>query len=153
MRKIQKILVPVDFSPGSNDALALAVDLSNRYEAELTIVHVNELPASLLPSAAIPASVVESWISEAQNLLADTKARALGAGARRVEAEFLQGTPHVAIVNLASEGHFDLIVIGTHGRTGLKHALIGSVAERVVRTAPCPVLTVRLTPPSGERAA
>jgi nucleotide-binding universal stress UspA family protein len=152
MNTIKKILVPVDFSPGGADALALAVDLSNRYEAGLTIINVNELMPSLLPSSTLPPSVLESWVSEANQLLEDTKLRALSAGAHRVETEFLQGKPYLEIVRFATEGHFDLIVMGTHGRTGVKHALIGSVAERVVRHAHCPVLTVRLAAAHGEHA-
>lgn len=144
MKTIKKILLPVDFSAGSENALSYAVDLAVRYEAQLTIVNVNELMANLLTPNALPPSILETWVGEANKLLDDTKARAVAAGARSVETAFLQGAAHTEIVRFAGDGHFDLIVIGTHGRTGVSHALVGSVAERVVRKAPCPVLTVRL---------
>jgi nucleotide-binding universal stress UspA family protein len=151
MTTIKKILVPVDFSPGASEALGFAVDLSVRYGASLTILNVNELISNLIPTSAMPSSILETWIGEAHRLLDDNRDRALNAGARQVEKAFLQGTPHQEIVRFASECHFDLIVMGTHGRTGLKHAFIGSVAERVVRGASCPVLTVRLRDSSDER--
>jgi universal stress protein A len=76
--------------------------------------------------------------------LADARLAALEAGAPRVEIKLLEGVIAGEIVQFATRGEFDLIVMGTHGRTGLSHLFIGSVAERVVRLAPCPVLTVKM---------
>jgi universal stress protein A len=149
MKSIKKILVPVDFSKGGADALEFAMDISKRYEAELSIINVNEFMANVLTPSALPSGILETWIGEANKLLEDTKARVLAAGVRSVQSTFLQGAAHTEIVRFATEGHFDLIVMGTHGRTGVGHALIGSVAERVVRKAPCPVLTVRLREPAA----
>ncbi len=144
MRTMKRILVPVDFSEGASEALELAEDLAARYEASITIIHVHELLANLMPSGPLPVSVMETWVAESNKLLDKTKAKALELGAREVDTVFIQGTPFAEIVRFSREKAYDLIVMGTHGRAGLKHALIGSVAEKVVRKAPCPVLTVRL---------
>ncbi len=154
MRTIQKIMVPLDFSPRGEEVLDFAIDLSRQYDAALAVVHVNELPPNLLPSGALPPNLVESWLADVNALLGNAETRAVAAGVRHVETELLQGVPHVEIVRGAREDGVDLIVMGTHGRTGVKHALIGSVAERVVRKAPCPVLTVRVAEqnPAGKPA-
>jgi nucleotide-binding universal stress UspA family protein len=92
-------------------------------------------------------------VTELEQGLAAAKQRAHTAGAMDVHTQLLEGNPPVAIAEFAASGHFDLIVMGTHGRRGVQHALLGSVAERVVRLAPCPVLTVRPPEvPAGEAA-
>ena len=77
-------------------------------------------------------------------LLEESAARATSSGAVGVEAKLVEGVPFKEIISFARAGNYDLIVMGTHGRSGLKHALLGSVAEKVVRKAPCAVLTVRM---------
>ena len=90
------------------------------------------------------AAQLASMISGFEEHLDEAKAEAEAAGAVRTETKLLEGIAHSEIVSFAQEFGYDLIVMGTHGRTGIMHALLGSVAERVLRKAPCPVLTVRL---------
>jgi nucleotide-binding universal stress UspA family protein len=140
----KRILCPVDFSPPSRSAMAVAAALSARFGAELTLFHAYPLPGYTLPEGTILPSprmlqdlagqtdaVLEEWRGEAERLGAS--------GARTAKSV---GEPAVEIVEFATSGRFDLVVIGTRGRSGLRHALLGSVAERVVRRATCPVLTV-----------
>lgn len=161
MKPIRKILVPVDFSTHSQEAIRAAADLSKRYEASVTIAHVFELlvgmGASLgygLPAgyAVLTPGQIDDIMREYEKSLADAKRDAEAAGALKVETKQLQGPPAIEIVAFAEAGGFDLIVMGTHGRTGIGHLLLGSVAERVLRLAPCPVLTVRSTESSAKRA-
>jgi universal stress protein A len=146
MTTIRKILVPTDFSAHANEAIALASDLSRRYDAPLTLAFVYEpvsyaLPDGLVMYAGPQLSELSARFDER---LGDARKKALEAGAVRVESRLLQGFIGNEITNLATEGGFDLIVMGTHGRRGFQRLLLGSIAERVVRTAPCPVLTVGL---------
>ncbi len=145
-----RILVPTDFSDSARNALAVACDLARRFDASVTLLNVYQVPGVIYPEGFIPAS------PETYNKLLDETAAALGAlkaeaerlGCSRVETRALEGTVFDEIVREAKD--HDVIVIGTHGRTGVSHVLLGSVAEHVVRLAPCPVLTVRL--PKAERA-
>jgi nucleotide-binding universal stress UspA family protein len=145
MKPFNKILVPVDFSVHAAKAIAAAADLSRRYEAPLTLVHVYEPIAYGLPEGYVlytPTQLAD-MLTEFGKRLAAAKRDAEAAGALQVGTEQLQGWPAIEIVDYATQKGFDLIVMGTHGRKGIKHALMGSVAERVVRTAPCPVLTLK----------
>jgi universal stress protein A len=131
-----RILVPTDFSPCSLHALRYAEELTRRFGAELTLLHVGDpLSASDLPGAGELSGRRE--IDRALDLLRERD--------YRVRGVLRRGNPSHEIVQAAAAERADLIVMGTHGRTGLKHALMGSVAEGVVRNAPCPVLTVRHT--------
>jgi nucleotide-binding universal stress UspA family protein len=145
MNPFQKILVPVDFSVHSAEAVRVAAELSRRFEAPLTLVHVYDPLVYALPDGIMfmPQPAIEQLLEAFREQLAQTKLQALGAGATRVETEVLQGYVAGAIVERALKGAFDLIVMGTHGRTGMQHVLIGSTAERIVRLSPCPVLTVK----------
>ena len=140
-----KILVPVDFSPHSKEALRIAADMSRCYAAPLMIAHVFEPFAFALPEGYVlyTASQLGEMLAHFGEQLTSSKTDAESFGASSVQTKQLQGPAASAIVDLAQAGKFDLIVMGTHGRTGLQHALMGSVAERVLRRAPCPVLTVR----------
>jgi len=145
MHPIRKILVPIDFSPHAEEAIAWAVDLSKRYDATITLVHVYQAVAYALPDAFVlytPARLTEMLL-EFERQLDVAKAFAQAEGADQVETQMRAGIAVAEIVQCAKEGPFDVIVMGTHGRTGLQHALMGSVAERVIRTAPCPVLVIR----------
>jgi nucleotide-binding universal stress UspA family protein len=147
MRAIRKILVPVDFSEPSREALRFACDLARRYEAQVTLLHAYQLPGYAFPEGYLvagPASV-NDLLGLVDKALAEARREAEAEGVK-VETRAVMGVAFAEIVRAAREGGFDLVVMGTHGRTGLKHALLGSVAEKVVRKAPCPVLTVR---PSG----
>jgi nucleotide-binding universal stress UspA family protein len=125
-----KVLCPVDFSDESRAALRAAADLSRRMGAALTLFHA-ESAESELRAAAAPGGLLADWRREAERL-----------GVARVTAASAPGQPATAIVEAATGGGFDLIVMGTHGRTGRRGALLGSVAESVVRSSRVPVLTV-----------
>jgi universal stress protein A len=146
MKPFKKILVPVDFSPHAEEAIRAAADVSQRYQASVTLVHVYEVVAYALPEGYMfqTPDQLAGVMTEFQKLLATAKTQAEQAGALQVQTTQLQGAAAFEIVEFAKKNNFDLIVMGTHGRTGFKHALMGSVAERVLRIAPCPVLTVHV---------
>ena len=125
-----KVFCPVDFSDESRAALRAAADLARRMGAELTLFHA-ESGESVLQAAATPSGRLVEWKREAERL-----------GVSRVATASAPGQPAKAIVDAAMQGGFDLIVMGTHGRTGRRGMLIGSVAESVVRSSRVPVLTV-----------
>jgi nucleotide-binding universal stress UspA family protein len=142
--EFRRILCPVDFSEASAGALRAAASLASRFDASLTLLHVAVIPGSAIPEAMLPtpAELATDHSAPADRPLLEWKAQAERLGARRVQAFRSVGQPAQEIVALAGRDAFDLVVIGTHGRTGLGHLLLGSVAEEVVRRAPCPVLTV-----------
>ncbi|WP_408629705.1 universal stress protein [Anaeromyxobacter oryzisoli] len=146
---LTRILVPIDFSPSARAALEYATFLAGKLDAELEVLHVWEPPGYLGPDtlALLPVGSGEpAWEqtrAEVQRELEQQLARAVArprAFSVRVEA----GEPSDTILRLAREGGVDLIVMGTHGRTGLSRLLIGSVAEAVLRRSGCPVLTIRV---------
>lgn len=142
MTPFKKLLVATDFSLPSKAAVQLAAELSRRYEAPLTLINVYEPTTYMVPDGFqfYTATQVESILGEFAKALTGTKREAESAGALNVTTQQLEGIASSQIVEFARTGNYDLIVIGTHGRKGLQRALIGSVAEKVVRTAPCPVL-------------
>ncbi len=142
---IKRIYCPVDFSPGSTQALRTAVRLARARDAELVVFHAWSLPASTMAiEYAYPDEVLKHLAEEARRGLETARLQAIELGAPRVTQQLVQGTPWQQIVDAArADAACDLIVVGSHGRTGLSRILIGSVAELVVRHAPCPVLTVR----------
>jgi nucleotide-binding universal stress UspA family protein len=142
----KKILVPTDYSQGSAAAVDLALDLATRLDGRVTLLHVFEIPAFSVPpdGAWIPtAQTVTTLLTAAGEHMANARGEVQARARIPVEGKTIQGTPYVEIAREAKSEGYDLIVMGTHGRTGLKHLLLGSVAERVVRIAECPVLTVR----------
>lgn len=140
----KSILVPVDFSSNSTRALDYAHTLAKRFEASLHVIHVCEVPSLTTGSKDAYAVAYSNWSQqlgdEAERELVKLVPKLAGVP---VTTEVLFGSPARAIVSAASIREMDLIVMGTHGHGPLMHALMGNVAERVVRTAPCPVLTVR----------
>ncbi len=142
----KRILVPIDFSPPSDAALEYARSVAARYGAALQLLHVAEDPYRAFYSGEVFVPEIEGLRDE---ILADTSRRLMerlrpsDVTELHASAESIIGTPAGSIVEYAGGHDIDLIVMGTHGRGGMAHLLIGSVAERVVRTAPCPVLTVR----------
>jgi len=144
MALVNKILVPIDFSPCSLAALAYASSLAVDHSASATVLHV--LP--LGPARAGDPRLDEA-LELAQSQLADAVVEAKGRLGDRLSAVAEAGDPLTRIVETAIAGEYDLVVMGTHGRIGRLHMLAGSVAETVVRNAPCPVVTVRVA--SGER--
>ena len=136
----EKILVAIDFSPDSDHALGYAIDLGRQLESVLILAHVIH---TRLPHAA-ETRFPDMWEyirTEADAQMNTRRQRATGAGLR-AGAVVETGIPAAKIVQVANNEEAGLIVMGTHGRTGLHHILLGSVAERVVGLSPCPVLTV-----------
>jgi len=150
MAIFKNILVPVDFSAPSNAALRLASGLAARFQSSVTLLHVHELLPYGLPSdyEMYAPGLRQRVAAQIEEELVAARRRAEAAGAVNIETQAIEGYPAADIAKVAARGGFDLIVMGTHGRRGIQHALLGSVAERVVRTAPCPVLTVRA--PEGQ---
>ncbi len=144
MDAFKKILVPLDFSPGSERALEFAIDVAKRDKALLLLVHVFHIPVYPLPEGYVmfPATQLSEMSTEFERLLGTAEKRARAAGASAVETSLVTGVVDAEIVQIAKDKHCDLIVMGTHGRSGFSHFLLGSVAEKVLRKAPCPVLTV-----------
>jgi len=157
-----RILVPTDFSPGADAALTYARTLAEKFGASLRLLHVMEDPMTsvMLSVDSYPPDLpelrrvmVDDATARIRERLGDNDRTAL-----RATGEVLFGSGARCIVDYATEHDVDLIVMGTHGRTGMSHLLMGSVAERVVRTAPCAVMTVRTrpkdqtrTPPTDDR--
>lgn len=136
---IKKIMVPTDFSPSSEAALALATSLARDTGATLLIVHVEEIPLAT-GGAEFLYSVPEPNTQELRQMLAKVLPKD---STVPCEHRLLAGDAAEAIVRTAEAEGIDMIVIGTHGRTGLTRLLMGSVAEAVVRRASCPVLTMK----------
>jgi len=148
MSRYEKILVPVDFSAHSAEAIRVAADIAKRFDASITLSYVHDPLAYALPDgfALVTQPEIERLLDAFRAQLATSQRQAFDAGAPRVDTKLLQGVVAGQIVEFASRGAFDLIVMGTHGRTGMQHLLLGSTAERVVRLAQCPVLTVKQAP-------
>jgi nucleotide-binding universal stress UspA family protein len=142
--EIRHILAPTDFSAPSCRAVTAACELAQTFGAKLSLLHVIEVPAYAI-EVALPLENLERDARRELALLLPEAASAHVDVTRLVEL----GVPYQRIVETATAEQVDLIVMATHGRTGLSHLVLGSVAERVVRLAPCPVLTIR---PPGERA-
>lgn len=144
MPEFRCILCPVDFSESSQRAFEYALALASRLGAEVEVAHVYHLSADAMPEGVweVPSDLKAEITTHLQQQLDELVKRGSGAGVK-VIASLCEGIPYVEIVRLAREHGVDMIVIGTHGRTGLAHLLLGSVAERVVRTADVPVVSVR----------
>jgi universal stress protein A len=147
--KVKRILVPIDFSPDSLNALAYAHDFAKIVGAELVLLHVVEPFYLFAPSEMYAITPDVSDVIDEHWRFAETELRRLVADLKkhgqRSRIVVKRGTPSQVIVDTAKRTSANLIIMGTHGHTGLAHMLIGSVAERVVRTAHCAVLTVRYT--------
>jgi nucleotide-binding universal stress UspA family protein len=151
MLTIREILFATDFSPPSQHALKYACELAEKFDSQLHVLHVLQ---DLMPFMGEPGMLmpnVSNYLIEvresAQRALQDLPPKEYPAAGQAVRV-LRSGSPFLEIVRYVKEAGIDLIVIGTHGRTGLKHVLMGSVAENVVRKAHCPVLTVR--PPTQQ---
>jgi nucleotide-binding universal stress UspA family protein len=143
----QHFLVPLDYSPYSDQALAYAIGLATRLSARLTLLHVIHEPMGVgdMPSALpYPALYLEEIEAEAQRGMQTRLQQVHDAGVQG-DTMIMHGVPFQRIIDTAQDQQVDLIIMGTHGRTGLHHVLVGSVAEKVVRLAPCPVLVTRGT--------
>ena len=146
MIRLNRILLPLDFSDATAGAVRYACALTENFVAELHLLHVLEVHVSTTPPQfgmgfAWPERFEETATS-AKKRLAESIDSEWGRE-RKIEHAVVSGSPFLEIIQYAKENEIDLIVMGTHGHSGLKHLLIGSVAENVVRKSPCPVLTVR----------
>jgi universal stress protein A len=147
MLPITKIFCPTDFSEPSYKALQAANDLAVHFQAELILIHVLH-PLLIYPSAMVVPGIMETATDEGllrEDMAKKSLAMTLNekvAGSLKSRSILGKGNPADEIVRLASEEKADLIVIGTHGFTGWRHLILGSVAEKVVRYAHCPVLTI-----------
>lgn len=137
--RLRRILVPVDFSGCSRKALEYGRSFARQFNAELVLLHVIDLPVS----GGLPMEPVLPDLEAPETVAKDLATWAREAGGPSTKAVIRTGPAWAEIVEAADEGNVDLIVVGTHGRTGLAHLLLGSTAEKVMREAPCPVLVVR----------
>src|SRR5262249_40231708 len=146
MSRLRRIIHPTDFSRASSAAFSRAVAMAKADRAELPLAHVMALPVPMAGEGFISPSVYDdleaSARKHAEKRLAALKDKARASGVK-ASLVLLEGVAHEQIVRAAKSKKADLIVNGTHGRTGLAKLFLGSVASRVVTTAPCPVLTVR----------
>lgn len=144
MLTFKRILCPVDFSSCSDQAVHAAVDLAKQFGATLELLHVMQTTTyvmPLMPMGGPPLDYLRDLPERLHKQLDHTRGR-LSPDYPQITTCLREGVVHSTVVGRAEEIHADLIVIGTHGHTGLTHLLLGSVAERVVRLARCPVLTL-----------
>ncbi len=144
--QIKTILFPTDFSQGARAAMDHAVSLSRQYGARLILLYVIQdisIAEWYIPSSLSVTDLVEDMQKSAWKEM-DKWGQEVAGAVKDTEKLVVRGVPFVEIIRTAKEKSVDLIVIGTHGRTGIDHMLFGSTAEKVVRKAPCPVLTVRM---------
>ncbi len=143
--KINNILVPIDFSEYSIKALDYAVDFGSCFGSKLFLIYVNEpplYPADFSMGQVVLPEVDENFLNRAEEEL-DTLIANKIRGKLQAEKIVKTGKPFIEIIETAKEKEIDLIIIATHGHTGVEYLLFGSTAEKVVRKAPCPVLTLR----------
>jgi nucleotide-binding universal stress UspA family protein len=145
MIDLKRILVPTDFSKFSHNALAYAAALAEKFGSELYLLNVVQNLGVLLPDMVNVTPAVLPTVDQmtvAAKLALERVVKDNQLERFTVHLEVREGTPFYEIIRFAKDQSIDLIVMGTHGRAGLAHVLMGSVAEKVVRKAPCPVLTV-----------
>ena len=154
MLQIQRILVPIDFTETSDRALDYAIELAQKVGASVTVMHAYELPIYGFPDGALVATAdVATRISQAsQEALQAAVSKREGRGVA-LTTVLRDGVPWEEIASVGNELDADLIVVGTHGRRGLRRAILGSVAENVIRTSTRPVLTIHAPaePPAEAR--
>ena len=148
MNQLRRILVPVDFSPCSRAALAHAALLAKSFGASIDLLYVWEAPAFVAPEAMVGAAGTTQTLAQLASDQAQAAMREFAeqAGKDGIEIKGTrveQGDPARTITDLAESEGYDLVAMGTHGRSGFAHLLLGSVAEKVVRRSTRPVLTVR----------
>ncbi|MCL4683922.1 universal stress protein [Myxococcota bacterium] len=150
MSRFRTVLVPVDFSDHASAALDLAIELTRGTQGRLHLLHAYEVPLGAIPpyGIALPTTLLGQVRDAAARRLEKSSHRVEAAGIS-CETHLVHAPPAEAITEAAGSLGADLIVMGTRGLTGVKHVLLGSVAERTVRMAPCPVLTIRSKPDSA----
>jgi nucleotide-binding universal stress UspA family protein len=142
MIPFKKILVPVDFSPASNEALTAAIELAKRDGAELELVHVWEVPSYTYATLEYAATDLMGPVREAAKAQLDETLAGVRKELPRVSGTLKQGAPWQEVLGVIESSKPDLVIMGTHGRKGVRRMLLGSVAEKIVRTSPVPVLTM-----------
>ncbi len=144
--ELRKILIPFDFSDHSRHALRWGVSLAKKYGAKMLLLHViPEVLEEVSARESASEQLVIDLTAEIESQLQDISHQEMREGGS-MQAKVVDGKPAEAILRVAHEEAVDLIIMGTHGRTGLPHLLLGSTAEAVVRGAPCPVFTVKPSP-------
>ena len=146
MIQIKKVIHPTDFSDNSKEALQYAIAICEWHKAELLLLHVSEVLEFAPPEYYMDKDEASRQLKERINAAKNELERIAGEHRKaglHVTTLVVTGKPSVEIIRTAKEQNADMLVLGTHGRTGLAHILIGSTAEKVVRKAPCPVLTIR----------
>jgi nucleotide-binding universal stress UspA family protein len=144
--EIRRILAPTDFSPHAEVAMRYACSLAERLGATLHLLHVLPEVVPVGPDPVLAPSLPPEYYTDTEKQSLEALAKSIQPAwgkPAKVEVAVRWGGAVEGIVGYATDLTIDLIVIATHGRTGLKHVLLGSVAERIVREAPCPVLTIR----------
>ena len=144
--QINTILFPTDFSQGARAAMDHAISLARDYNARLILLYVIQdisIAEWYIPSSLSVADLVDDMQKSAWKEM-DKWAEEVSTKVKNVEKMVVRGVPFAEIIKTARDKNADMIVIGTHGRTGIDHMLFGSTAEKVVRKAACPVLTVRI---------
>ncbi|WP_254839167.1 universal stress protein [Natronomonas marina] len=137
----ERILFPTDGSEGAEAALEHAIDHAVTYDAALHVLYVVEENVPVLEAGDV--TLLDALEAEGERILEAASERATAAGVGTVQATVGGGSPYRTILEYAEDNDIDLIVMGTHGRRGIDRFLLGSVTEKVVRTADCPVVTVR----------
>ncbi len=146
MIDLHRILVPTDFSKFSQHALTYAAAFAEKFGAELYLLHVVQDLALVIPEVIPIEPPLTPSVQQLTTAVQSAFDRVIEENRLQgltLHREVREGTPFYEIIRYAREATIDLIVMGTHGHTGLAHVLLGSVTEKVVRKAPCPVLTVR----------
>jgi nucleotide-binding universal stress UspA family protein len=146
MLEIRRIVVPTDFSADAARAYEVAIRFARSFEAEITLLHCYQInPGAISPyGIAMPAALDQQLRDAALRQLTEWSEKTISEGVK-VQTQLLSLTPSLGIAQCVEEVGADLIVMGTRGLSGIQHVMLGSVAERTVRTAACPVLTVKAT--------
>lgn len=146
MKQFKHILLPTDFESSSASALELGVALARTFDAQLTLVHVWEIPIYPYMEFMLNSELIAGVEARAQKRL-DEAVASVRPSLPRADSKLKTGLPWAGILEVIGETRADLVVMGTHGRRGASHVVLGSVAEKLVRLSPVPVLTVR--PPTA----
>jgi len=146
----EQILLPTDGSEGTRGAVEHAINLATTYDATLHTIYVVDTNVGI--DASVPGTL-DTLEEAGENAIDDVIQQAEAAGVKTTEGVVAQGTPHQAILDYIDEHDIDLVVMGTHGRTGLDRYLLGSITEKVVRLSDAPVLTVRMPAESSDESS
>ncbi len=153
MFNIKNIMLPTDFSKLSLSAAQYAIDLAAQYNAKIHLLHIIEKTPPILTIHSLDLSeekIIKSIEDDAKESLQKVLEKIKKGNNVKIESVLRKGLDYQEIVNYSQKNEIDVIVIATHGRTGILHTLLGSVAEKVIRYAKCPVLVI--TPPENEES-